>query len=379
MALRRPLACAPHPLLRLSGPRRGPAPLRRSDRRGRFEDHGRRDPQSAQRRIQEPHASGHVWRCHRARGAHRPHPEAAPGQRAAFGRRRLGSAVHVQAGHVRPWVRAVPGGDLKGLRRRGVARRYTAMPPQGGRRKHADDFSLLRRPGRDGDVPRGPQQHPQRGRRREPVRPRGDGIDHRSLPRRVRQKGSPADQAEHLRPVRPPSAAESAHLPLHVAPRRDVPGEAPAIPVHRQLLHHRLVHRVARRGSRVRRAMGAGSPERRRERRRRRLGLQGDAPVCGKQVCRVLGDAEAPQLRHAHLVPRAPLVVLHAAGVQTARGADEEGPAAERAGQAHDDEDVGLEHAKGARAAPAPFDLKGGASGRDDGQDGRGQDGGGSR
>ena len=196
-----------------------------------------------------------------------------------------------------------------------------------GRREPADGLPLLRHANRRGGLPRGHQQHPLVRRGREPVRARRDGED-RQHGATARQGGGQARDARlGPRALRADPPREPAHRARDVADRRGVPRTLSHVPVAHQLLHDRLVQRVARRGAVLRgaalsRRQGGGP----RLRRAPRLVLpDGDAAALERREGdgALLQRVRPPQLHDADELPRAHQAVPRHAR-QAARGDPDE-------------------------------------------------------
>ena len=166
---------------------------------------------------------------------------------------------------------------------------------------------LLRLPDQGRILRRGHKQHPQQRRGAQPLplrrASRGDGAV-----QGARQEGWTdfGIRRGALALLHRQLQGEPAHHPVLLAHRRGVQGAAPAVPLARQLLHHRLVPRVAQR------RVGGGGFEDLSRRGRPRRGAPKAArhvqefPQGGGRALRgVPRQGGAAQLRHAHVLPRA--------------------------------------------------------------------------
>ena len=178
-------------------------------------------------------------RAHLAR-----HPPAAR-QRAARRRRRLGAAVAHAARGVHGGDGRLPDRDHEELRQASGATTSSACCSRRARRQ-ARRLPLLRHADRQGVVPRGHQQHPQLGRGAQPLRPKDiDQILAADAP--AGEGGGAPRQATRLYAHFVKRVRENMHIVLCMSPIGDAfRTPLPHVPGADQLLHDRLVLRVAR-------------------------------------------------------------------------------------------------------------------------------------
>ena len=294
------------------GPRQGEPAQAAGGRAGRLQPGGQ---------AHEPHL---LRLRHCARVPRVAHPAPAARQRAAGGRGRIGPPVphaprRLHRRHAHHLHR-----DLARLRQGGVARGPGAHHADRGRQAEGRGVPVLRHADREGEHAGGHQQHPQQRRRAQPVPARRDGADPGRCAPRGQGCGPPRHQGGHLRRVRVPGAGAPPHCARHVAHWRRLPQPLPHVPRAGELLHHRLVLRLAPGCALWRGAVLPGGQRRReRGRRRRRRGQRlrlpaagraggppvpagrGHSPVRGARLRALPGGDQALQLHHAHLLPGA--------------------------------------------------------------------------